>query len=387
MRFFLLLVTFLVATLPTYAFDDDDGGPPPPQVVRITGEDAACSGLAFVYQVEVANADNLTLNVTGGTISPVNAPLFNICGGIPNPSQPNPSRLVYTPNNGNCSFAISARIVWNASGTRRLTATVTGGGTTRTRTLTFTGNTPTITGPSGPLCVNDFGFTSFSFQSTGPPGASIQWSTSVFGGSSGLTISSPTSRNTNISGFQPSSFYNIRVAYTCPGQAPVTRTLNVQTLSLNDPQCGLNCPPGQLCIEPLAADNEPKDRQSEEIAPEDGLERGQVPAETATGRTTRASGVSFGEALTENNAVSVYPNPVRPAETLTVRLPWSTADSKESTFVRLIDFSGRVLYETEVNQPVLSVPMADVPPGGYLIQSIQGKEVSTAKLVVSPQRP
>lgn len=380
MRFFLLLVTFMVMTLPVYSLGGDDDGPPPPRVVSITGESAACSGSAFVYQIEVSNTAQLTLNVTGGTITPVSAPL-SFCGGIPSPSQPSSSRLIYTAGNGNCTFAISARIVWNASGTRRLTATSTRGGATNTRTLNFTGSTPTISGPSGPLCVSQFGFTSFFFSSTGPPGASIQWT------ANGLSVSSPTSSSTNISGFQPSSFYTVQVAYSCPGQSTQTRTLNVQTRALNDPQCGFgNCPPNILCVEPLT-DSDQKEKEGEEILPDDGLGGDGVPIGTTVSRVNSQTGTAFKEAITNVKALSVYPNPVRPAENLTVQLPGSVTADFEPAIVRLINFNGRVLYETEVSQPQLSIPMADVPPGGYLIQTIQGKEVTTAKLVVSPRRP
>ncbi|MEO8087198.1 MAG: T9SS type A sorting domain-containing protein [Bacteroidota bacterium] len=86
--------------------------------------------------------------------------------------------------------------------------------------------------------------------------------------------------------------------------------------------------------------------------------------------------VSVNEISTISNSMEIYPNPA--STEFTIKLP----ESALGATLRMIDVTGKEIFSTTIQTPVLKIQNRDRSGGVYILKVISGKEVMTKLLVV-----
>ncbi len=388
---FLILVFLLGLSAPWLLACGPGSNPPPPpaRIVSVGGADFnnCSSPLVQVLQVEVDRTDLLTVTIQGGTLSPISLPLIGICGGVSiTPAAGPSSSLVYNAANNDCAFVVSFRVTFNSTGSnRRVTLAATRPGAAgQTRVLDFQ-PPPTISTPffgtanpgsSITVCEDEILFTGGGFfSSSGPAGATVQWTASSFGGPP-LTFGNAFASSTTISGFQANASYGISVSYTCPsGGGPVTSTIFIDVLPNTDPAC-------QIFFR----------RDPAEASPNSVVEVPAVPVgEEENANLDRFSGKALGINGAKQSSMaelSLYPNPLRSGERLNIRFDERFQANDEAILVVVRDATGRVLSRQTMSSHASDQIQTDnLPPGWYVVTLQQSQETVTKSFVVNGNMP
>lgn len=218
-----------------------------------------------------------------------------------------------------------------------------------TRTLTFNGDNVQVSGPSI-LCLSPFGGGSEFFSSVGPVGSAIQWTSSSSNGVP-LSISSPSSSSTSVSGFTAGVFYSVNATYTCPGGASRTGGVSFIALSNTDPACGTF-----LNVGPSSPDK---------------------PTSTTTTVTRDKPEQDFGKSKLEHQekeTFSIYPNPLSATDALNIHVPPALfQDNVNNIELSITDLGGRIIHRATITSTYDKIFLPNHLAGGYYTVRVNSK--------------
>lgn len=390
MRFFTLVLLLGLSSSSLFACSGGGGDNPPPRarIVAVSNADfnSCNSPLTQVIQVEVARTDILTVSVSGGSLFPVSLPFVGICGGVTTPAMTPSTTLTYNAANNDCAYAVSFQVTFNPTGNNRsvtLTATRPGASGS-TRVLNFKPR-PTINIPFSTVgntnfpafvCENNI-FGGGSFSSTGPAGAAIQWTASTNSGGGPLSISSPNSSSTNISGFQASSnsSYTISVRYTCPGETPVSTSTTIVVLPSSDSRCG-----GFFIVGP---GEEEQDRDGDIVINQPTNDGAKTTDNSFVKKVASESLVTSSQA-----GLTLYPNPLNAGDQLNIRFDERFKVDDEPVAVMVRDVTGKILSRQTLSpHSAGQVQTESLRPGMYFVSMQHSEEVIAKPFVVNGKTP